>query len=338
MGAIGFASKATGGTGGKLIKVDSGKTSGSGTLKDAIDKANVSTGSTIIQIASGVVIEPIKLSVVASNLTIRGVDDTHVLGNVGLEFDFSRGNNIILSNLCFRSDEACEEDAKQRDCIKILAEAMKTTRQAIWIDRCRFEAYYDMCITSNSATAPGRGPLLITVSNCHFVDADPTNQNARNHGAIGIHGVGDLKSGNTLATICNNHFRNVRRRSPRCSNGCFTHAFNNVLELWGAGASTDQVNGMDSGNGGRLVAEANWFQAGAVTKEAIHVDGSGAALTVGAPPLQNVYKNGAAVAAAVGAAISTADLYTGAGVVVPPTPKAMTTEVKDAIIAGAGPQ
>jgi pectate lyase len=338
MGAIGFASKATGGAGGKLITVDSGRTSGSGTLQDAIDKANASTGSTIIEIASGVVVQPIKLTVVASNLTIRGVDDTHVLGNVGFEFDFSQGNNIILSNLCFRSDEACTVDPKQRDCIKILAEAMKTTRQAIWIDRCRFQAYYDMCITSNSATATGRGPLLITVSNCHFFDPDPTNQYARNHGAIGIHGVGDLKTGNTLATICNNYFRNVRRRSPRCSNGCFTHAFNNVLDQWGAGASTDQVNGMDSGNGGRLVAEANWFQAGAVFKETIHVDGSGAALTVGASPLQNIYRNGAVATVAVGTEITTAELYAGAGVAVPPTPKAMTTEVKDAIIAGAGPR
>lgn len=336
MGAIGFASNATGGAGGKVITVSSGKTAGSGTLKDAIDKANASTGSTIIRINPGVLVDPIKLIVVASNLTIEGVDDSHVLGNVGLEFDFSRGNNIILRNLCFRSDEACSEDAKQRDCIKILAEAMKTTRQAIWIDRCRFQAYYDMCITSNSATAAGRGPLLITVSNCDFVDADPTNQYARNHGAIGIHGVGDLKSGNTLATICNNHFRNVRRRSPRCSNGCFTHAFNNVLELWGAGASTDQVNGMDSGNGGRLVAEANWFQAGGL-KEAIHVDGSGATLTVGAAPLQNIYRNGAVPAVAVGAEIPTAELYAGAGVA-PPTPKAMTTGVKDTIIAGAGPR
>lgn len=335
MGAIGFAYKATGGAGGAVITVKNAAASGSGTLAAAIERVNGGTTPTIIRIAAGVQVEPVELIVTASNLTIEGADETHLLRNVSLEFDFSRGTNVVLSNLNFRSDEACSANAKHRDCIKIVAEAMKTTRQAIWIDHCQFAAYYDMCITSNSKAVEGKGPLLITVSNCRFEDDDPTNVNARNHGAIGIHGVGADDSGNTLATICNNVFQNVRRRSPRSSNGCFTHAYNNVLQQWGASGSADQVNGMDAGNGGKLVVQANWFQAG-VFKESVHCDSSGAILTLGADELKNVYRNDAVVPDAVGSAIDVAAVYRGVGAPVP-APQPMTRAVKDAIVAGAGP-
>ena len=37
---------------------------------------------------------------------------------------------------------------------------------------------------------------------------------------------------NAYATICNNFFDHVRRRSPRSSGLCVVHAFNNVLVQW----------------------------------------------------------------------------------------------------------
>jgi pectate lyase len=144
----------------------------------------------------------------------------------------------------------------------------------------------------------------MTVSYCRFHDRNPSGEDSRNHGALGIHGAdgkggGDPDKINSYGTVYRNYFQNVRRRSPRTSRTTFVHAFNNVLENWGNGdpnadPGRDQVNGMASGNFGNLAAEANYFYAGAF-KSAITVarGKEPGRLLVGVDQLVNLYLNGA---------------------------------------------
>ncbi|HWK88731.1 MAG TPA: hypothetical protein VNP72_02000, partial [Longimicrobium sp.] len=258
-----------------------------------------------------------------------------------LVFDCRSADNIILRDLSFKSDGTSDP----HDCITIDATRGRHGK-GFWIDHCEFEAYFDMNIVTNTRDQVGEPPLLITVSHCRFRDRDPGG--GTDHGALGIHGSDQLPAGadqrtNAYATVYRNVFSHVRRRSPRSSHRTVVHAVNNILDEWGTSdLQATQQNGMDSGNFGLLVAEANYFKAN-VLKTAITVAGGSqpARLTVpGDGPRENKYRNDAVEAVTVGDPIDIAEQYRtalGAGASVPNVEK-ITPELRTQIEAQAGPR
>ena len=309
MSAIGFGKNVTGGGSNPVnwIDVTSGKNSGPDTLDEAIKKANKADGhETVIMIKTNIdpnvdPDDPKKptLIVRARNLTIQA-QGGFVINRNKLYFDCTAADNILLTNLDFRSDGVNEPNDT------ILIDATKGRgKKGLWIDHCSFEAYNDLNITSHAADLEeGMPPLLISISHCRFYDKDPGGGHSRNHGALGIHGAGEDGEGqnqhtDSYATLYRNYFQKVRRRSPRSSRKNFVHAFNNVLENWGNGdhgadPDRDQVNAMESGNIGRIVAEANYFEAGNFKSTIIVAAGNEPGeLFVGVDKLVNRYINGA---------------------------------------------
>jgi hypothetical protein len=105
MSAIGFGQNVTGG--GKnpdRIEVTKGKNSGSGTLADAIDKANKANGREM-EIVIKANIDPNKdrLIVKAKNLTIRAEGGAVINQNL-LYFDCTKADNVWLTDLRFDSN------------------------------------------------------------------------------------------------------------------------------------------------------------------------------------------------------------------------------------------
>lgn len=305
--AIGFGQKVTGGGSNptKILRVTAPGNSGKGTLAEAVATVNeastrsagyppyeivIATGST-----STTRISPNTKAhtITARNLTIRG-EGNAVIARNQLAFDCRTADNIILQDLRFISNG----NDDPRDTITIDA-TQGRGGTGFWIDRCVFQAYFDLSITTNTRDLAGAPALLITISHCRFYDNDPNGEAHKNHGAIGIHGTGGKtrdKKTNAYATVCRNVFSKVRRRSPRSSHLTVVHAFNNVLLDWGTDNASDvQANGMESGHFGILLAGANYFSANKL-KETVSLSADSAQparFTNGTAPRQNIYVNGA---------------------------------------------
>lgn len=311
-----------------------------GTLPWAVAQANAAAGAPCeIVIQTNVDPNQTKLTITARNLTIRAEGNATIDSN-NLVFNASLADNVILRDLRFTSDGV----TKPNDCIKILAREGRGPK-GFWIHHCYFRAYPDLSITTNTQDLPqaGADPLRITVSSCRFYDPDPNGDAHMDHGALGIHGFGDKEKNirdlktNAYATVCRNVFDHVRRRSPRSSQLTFVHAFNNLLMDWGTNdLDALQQNGMESGNFGLLVAQANYFEAGSVLKTAIEVAGGDepARLTVGVGARVNEYANGATPAQKVGDRIAIQRRYQdglGSGAV-PPIPEPMSPQLRATIL------
>lgn len=348
MPAIGFGQKVTGGAGASgPIMVTSAANSGAGSLARAISTANHSPGPHEIVIDVQTADRTISqntadLRITARNLTIRAINGSRIDRN-HLLIDCRDADNVILRDLVFTGTG----EGQPRDTISIDGQNGRGPT-GFWIDHCSFEAYFDLSITSNTKDLDHAPPLLITVSNCRFHDGDPNGGAHKNHGALGIHGF-DNKKGrfdqktNAYATVCNNVFDHVRRRSPRSSHLTVVHAFNNVLLDWGTDdAGAKQQNGMEAGNFGLLVAEANYFSASVVT-EAIAVargDQPGR-LTVPAATsaTANVYTPTTTVAVSAGDPIDIDKKYRkalGSSAVIP-APSPMTDALRAEVETAAGP-
>jgi hypothetical protein len=349
---FGFGQRVTGGGDApeEVLEVNKGDTSGPGSLAQAILDATTLSGtgkSTKIVINAGITVQPrtTPLEISAKNLTITG-EGSLIFRN---ELSFKGADNIILLGLTF--DGTPDSEDPPRDTIEIDA---TTARGPVgyWIDHCHFEAYKDLNITVNTKDAPAGQtlpPLLISISNCIFHNVNPNGNEHRDNGALGIHGFRNKNdrtntqrdlSTNAYATVYRNVFTTVRRRSPRSTNLTVVHAYNNVLQEWGAANTTDQVNGMEAGNFGTLVAQANYFRAGPLP-QAITVAGGGQPgnLTVNEtdPVLRNVYVDGAIPATSSGTQIDINAEYTNMGLK-PPKVDAMTDTHRLAVTLGAGAQ
>lgn len=359
MPAIGFGKNVTGGADRPhTIEVTDPGNTGAGTLAQAIADANAYTTSSqrhppqeiVIRLPHGttkITSNPTDLTVTARNLTIRAERGAVIEGN-HLVFDCRSADNIILRDLRFTHTD---DESDPHDCITIAAQEGRHAT-GFWIDHCSFRAYPDMCVVTNTRDLAGAPPLLITVSYCSFYDNNPGGRHSDNHGALGIHGFDKEKHSNVqgipdvntnaYATVCRNVFKQIRRRSPRSSHRTLVHAFNNVLLDWGADdADALQQNGMESGNDGRLVAQANFFEAGKL-KLAIEVAAGAQPALLTVPDTgvkQNKYRNGARVAHSVGAHIAIGDQYRaalGAGADVPAA-ATMTDALRNKIEREAGP-
>lgn len=352
MSAMGFGQNVTGaGSNPQTINVTNGNTSGEGSLRRALNQAeSIPAGKTgtMIVLAANLTIgdDDSQMKVKAKNVTITGPKSSKI-GNNLLYFDCASSDNVILQNLTFQGGDSGDETSL-RDTIKLDATVGRGPL-GFWIDRCLFEAYYDLNFTSNAADAPLGSPLpplLITISNCLFRNDHPQGSHHENNGAVGIHGFTDEstrnRKTNAFATIYNNYFDHVRRRSPRSSGLCYVHAFNNVLVAWGAAKTDFQVTGMESGHDGRLAAQANYFVADAV-KETI-----GVSTTAGMPgfltiddgdtsPVKNLYRNGAIPTPPAGTALNLTKAYSGVHVAYPLV-QPMTDELGLQLRSAAGPQ
>jgi pectate lyase len=352
MSALGFGQKVTGGgTTPNTINVTNGDKSGNGSLAKAIsDALTIPTGKTgtHIVIAANVTVGAAdeQITVRARDLTISGAAGSKIRSNL-LYFDCTQSDNVKLENLTFEG--ASTDKKKLRDAIKFDADTGRGPT-GFWIDHCHFEAYFDLNITSN-AHDPAAGttldPLLLTISNCYFHNDHPNGNDHEDNGAIGIHGSTVAGQRNTqtnaYATVCNNYFDHVRRRSPRSSGLCIVHAFNNVLEEWGTSDSdAEQANGMQSGHDGRLVAEANYFKAGPMT-ETINVStkaGLLGQLTIDdddrpGNTVKNIYKAGAVATPQTTAHPDIAQAYADVNLTAPPV-QAMTQALRGQIKDTAG--
>jgi len=331
MSAIGFGQKVTGGEGpnSAVLDVTTGNPAGPESLTVRLEEAKKRSNagqSTVIVIKKGITVtfeeEPRKIR--ARNLTITGEQGATIHRRL-LELDCEEADNVILRDLIFDGTPSI----RQMPTDSVHLDALKGRGPTgFWIDHCLFKAVFDLSFTANTKDVEGAPPLLLTVSGCRFENDDPGGVNRENNGALGVHGFNsdsnesdrDLKT-NAYATICDNYFLRTRRRAPRSSNLTFVHAFNNVLEDWGApesvrGTDPEQSNGMISGNFGLLVAEANYFQAGTAPgsmKEAITVAAGKQPGRLTVPPSvisrRNLYVNGAIEATTVGLALSVSDAY-----------------------------
>jgi len=345
MTAVGFGAGVTGG-GDNPTKffVTSGDNNGVGTLARALKDAKTAGGKTKIVINANVVITRRASShtIDFGDLTISGMAGSRIRSNLFL-FDCDKSDNVILKNLTFEGTP--DNTQAPRDAILLDAREGRG-RKGFWISHCEFNAYYDLNITANAGDlAADKPPLLITISKCLFQNDLPGGVNRENNGALGIHGDKKTQNTNAYATVTRNVFRTVRRRSPRSSGKCVVHAFNNVLLQWGTPTGTGtQANGMESGNDGRLVAQANYFQAGAL-KETISLATDDARrlghLTIDdtdlpANTLKNIYVDTTDKTAAVGAQIDIQQLYRDRSVQVEVKP--MDDTLRALIEAQAGPK
>jgi pectate lyase len=324
MSAPGFGQRVTGGEGpnSTVLAVDSDEPDSPRNLTARLEEAKKRSNagqSTILVIKSGLTVgfekEPRRIR--AKNLTIVGEKDSKIYRRL-LDFDCEEADNVILRNLTFDGTPA----VKQKPTDSLHLDGTKGRGPiGFWIDHCLFNAVFDLSFTANTKDVKDALPLLLTVSGCRFVNDDPQGPNRENNGALGVHGSRDKEDDtdtdrdvntNAYATICNNAFLKIRRRSPRSSNQSLVHAFNNVLEDWGApGDDPEQANGMISGNYGLLVAEANYFKAGLMRQAITVAEGKQPGrLTVPkkGDRLENVYVN-ADEAESVRKAISVAKAY-----------------------------
>lgn len=296
----GFAQRVTGcGDGDKRTeKVETGAE-----LEQAVQTANELRHTPfLILVGSEAVVEPpddakeLILTIAARNLTVYGQPGSTLRG-IGFVFDGTTADNVVLQNLTLQPLGTDDQDSHPSDGL-VFATVHAKASTGYWIDHCTFDAFPDQCMQTD-AKVEGPEALLLGVSNCRFTG----NPAWVDQGSIEISGLGD-KHGEpdkdtvaVYASVNRNYFDQSRRRAPRSSEYTFVHAFNNVLENWGAGDGVKQSNGMQSGNRGRLAALANWFYAGD-TKLAIEVadDDRPGRLEVHDEPanrLRNYYENGA---------------------------------------------
>ncbi|MFL5540437.1 MAG: hypothetical protein ACJ8J0_15715 [Longimicrobiaceae bacterium] len=361
MSAIGFGQRVTGGgTNPDRIRVTKVGTEGDGTLADAIVKTNHKSEDdrdAELEILIDLddkddegkerkIIAPHArdLKITARNLTIRAVGGA-VIDRNHFVFDCKKADNVILRNLRFASDGEKVQTSETNDTIHFDATKGRGPK-GFWIDHCEFEAYFDLNITSNTTELEGEPPLLITISRCRFFDLHPSGSEHFNHGAIDFADArkefGRSQEKNTYATVCNNVFDHVRRRSPRTTGLSVAHAFNNLLLDFGSDNPDDvQQNGMEVGNNGIMVAVANYFRAN-VLKQSISLAAGNPEPLLTVPDngrKQNKYANGAMVAHSHGRHIAIGNLYRralGRDVDIP-IPANMSDQLRTSIERNAGP-
>ena len=232
----GFGSWTTGGTGGLAIFVTSLADSGPGTLREAAERPEAAE---IRFLVSGTIVlrTPVR---VRSQKTISGRGPNPVtISNQGLVLGQS---NVIVDSLRFDGfGDPTVTDAPE-DAIEIRG------ARRVWINHNQFSNAADKAIQVTSGTD-------ITVSGNHFRTQSQVFQ-------VGCYACPD--GGAIRLSMYDNYFEGGDRgyRMPTVNYG-YVHAWNNYLADW--------ANfGMASTRVGRLLTEANVFQAGIWRRAAIH--------------------------------------------------------------------
>lgn len=173
------------------------------------------------------------LNITGRNLTIRA-GTRAVLNDVRLAIDLDHASNILIQDVIFRNNGS---DRGNRDAITMEVSdpprnATSSDQKAqVRITHCAFNGYFDIAIDTKSAI--GRPRLFATIDHCLFFDERPglkgsNNSDFFNRGAINFSARSSHNS-DSRATIANNVFVNVWRRSPRVAGGNFVHVLNNLL-------------------------------------------------------------------------------------------------------------
>lgn len=298
-------------------------------LKEAVDDANRDNGTLIV--VDGDIEEPdgLELTLTAERLTIYGNRGSSLAG-IGFVIDTTEADDIVFQNLTFNAVGREGKEPNPDDTL-IFRTVGGKAKVGYWVDHCTFGPVPDMNVQLY-ADEPGREALLLSISNCRFV-GNPAweDQGSMDLSAYGKSHDPDDYDVNVTLYAC--YFLNSRRRSPRSSQGTFVHAFNNVLQNWGAGSDDDQSNGMAVGDHGRLAAFANYFDAGKV-KPVFDLSDTDVRLDVGRGLDTNMYVDDARRPPR-NDDIDVAARYANRGLTMP-QPQPITTELAKAIMDAAG--
>ncbi len=172
----------------------------------------------------------------AKNVTLKP-SGAAVLKNFRLVLDCTTADNILITDLAFRSDGAKDG---ARDAIDIVVERSSgkpapNKRSRVWITHCSFSGYDDIAIDFDTDS---KGPqVLTTIDHCLFYDDKPGLPGAKNtpfidRGSINL-GAHVAPLGNAYVTVANNVYIDVWRRLPRVARQGFGHIYNNLLYRWG---------------------------------------------------------------------------------------------------------
>lgn len=321
-------------------------------------------------------------TIARNDVTISATGDV-ILNNIGFTIDLDASDNIVIENIAFRSNG--KFDSAARDAIKLehrgSAPASTAGSVSVRITRCSFDGYFDIAIDSEFQS--GRPLVNVTIDRCLFFESRPGKPNATvvqngrtirkfaNRGAINIASAPSV-SGGALATISNNVFIDVWRRSPRVALGNKAFIYNNLLFRWGKGNTdnngegTDEWVGMEIDNNALAVIERNRFIPWHNKLEAnktINIDrvpATAAAVDIGNadenanPPIPdrtNEFDGPDGTTATTPAGLPPTNVppangiqhidvsawYTGAGLAAPPEPATLTNADWIALVNAAGP-
>jgi pectate lyase len=238
-GQIGWGAVTTGGKSEKLYecRVINLKDSGPGSLRECAErigpawiKFNLSGTITLLS--------PIKPT---SDKTFDGRGQNILItGKKMFLFDI-RSSNIIVGDLKFQVQQdagsICANPLTSRDTVGCGAGvSVRGNIKNIWIHHSIFSKCGEKCIVSGYDYY-GYVPDQISISHNTFLDS---------FFAILIDGVPPSTKVNPIhsrVSIYNNHFRNIKRRSPRISGLVKGHVFNNYIQQWGKENVTACENG-----------------------------------------------------------------------------------------------
>lgn len=231
----------TGGAGGDIVVVDSGRE-----LRKALDDKDFDRPLTIL--VNGTISTRntgrenwIHIDF-TKNLSILGVGHNSRLDGVGIRI--SRASNIMIRNLTIHEVDS----GRDRNALVI-----EGPSNNIWIDHNKMHG--SLSFDHDELIQTGNGVEFVTISYNHFLD----NREAIRHGG----GSGEA---NHYVTIHHNHFQNVDSETPRFLSG-FGHIYNNYYD-------NITGSGINSRRGAHLRIENNHFQN---SRNPILSSGSGAA-------------------------------------------------------------
>lgn len=248
-------------------------------LEDALEGAE-SRPRTRIVVADKIDGDGDVLCVAARDLTLCATPGAKLVG-VRIDVDGTKSDNVVFQDLTLTPTGTGKgsDGYRPADGFHFLTPGASCDK-GFWIDHCTFAAFPDQCVQTYTATGDAE-QLRLSISHCAFFG----NPHWHDQGSVEISGwapdgpgqdADDRPGSGVHVSLYRNYFHRSRRRAPRSSEGCFVHAWNNVLVDWGsAKPHAKQSNGMEAGNNGLLAAVANWFEAGE-HKQTIEVAGGNA--------------------------------------------------------------
>nr|AAA24856.1 pectin lyase [Pectobacterium versatile] len=255
-GIIGFAKAAnvTGGTGGKVVTVNS--------LAD-FKSAVSGSAKTIVVLGLSLKASALTKVVFGSNKTIVGSFGgyANVLTNIHLRAE-SNSSNVIFQNLVFKHDVAI----KDNDDIQLYLNYGK----GYWVDHCSWpgHTWSDNDGSLDKLIYIGEKADYITISNCLFSN--------HKYGCIFGHPADDNNSaynGYPRLTICHNYYENIQVRAPGLMRYGYFHVFNQPTSI----NSTWPLQLRRNAN---LISERNVFGTGAENKGMVDDKGNGSTLRI----------------------------------------------------------
>ena len=210
----------TGGAGGRSIVVTNLNSSGTGSLRQAVENTSGPRIVTFTPGLTGVINHSSNIFINSGNLTIDGAGanitlsgapiNNHTSGLVGI-------SNVIIKNLTFANTML------DKSAIEITHGANK-----IWVDHCTFNTNStgEFGEPIDVWNWPGQDGLTgITISWNRF--------NTPNQKSVLVGSQDQTVKKNTRVSLHHNWFNGVTARNPRVHGGTLVHMWNNYISNWG---------------------------------------------------------------------------------------------------------